>query len=193
MAFADFLDLQTAVVEHVRDPSITDVMPRLVKLAEAKLNQALRTRQMMATDTLTIVSGSAALPADFLEAIGLFDASGKEYIQQPVHMVREGRNNGFYAVENGTLLVNSDGDLRLDYYATLPTLTASMTASNWLLQAFPHVYLYAVGLEAAKYMRDLEGAQATKALLEMEMSDLAASDAQARYSRARIILPGVTP
>ena len=75
----------------------------------------------------------------------------------------------------------------------LPSLTLSMTANNWLLLRHPSLYLYAVGYEAAKYLRDLELAQATKALLEMEFAEVAAVDASARYSRARIILPGVTP
>lgn len=43
-AFTDFLDLQAAVVEHVRDASIADVFPRLVKLAEVTFNRRLRCR-----------------------------------------------------------------------------------------------------------------------------------------------------
>ena len=43
-AFTDFLDLQTAVIEQVARPDIADVMPRLVKLAEAGINRRLRCR-----------------------------------------------------------------------------------------------------------------------------------------------------
>ncbi|MBP6736054.1 MAG: hypothetical protein KA139_01365 [Rhodobacteraceae bacterium] len=191
--FADYLDLQTAVIEHVANADIADVMPRLVKMAETTFNNRLRVREMMDTITLNVLNGSANLPGDYLEAIGLFDGAGREFIQQPVHMIKEGRDNGFYAITDGFLLVNSDGARRLDYYAALPSLTLSMTANNWLLLRHPSLYLYAVGYEAAKYLRDLELAQATKALLEMEFAEVAAVDASARYSRARIILPGVTP
>lgn len=193
MAFTDYIDLQTAVIEHVSNPTIADVMPRLVKLAEAAFNNRLRCREMMTTAAITVTGGVAPLPADFIDAIGLFSASGREYIEQPVHMVIEGRNNGFYAISGDTLLVNSDGVLSLRYNAKIPSLTTGMTASNWLLQRFPALYLYGVAYEAAKYLRDLELAQATKGLLEMEFTDAYAADERTRYSRARIILPGVTP
>lgn len=193
MAFADYLDLRTAVIEHVANPSIADVFPRLVLLAESSLNRKLRTRDQMARAVLTVVSGTAALPLGFMEAIGLFDARGCEYIQQPVHMIKDGHDTGYYAIEGGNLLVNSDGEKALDYYAALPTLTASQTATNWLLQKHPSLYLYAVGYEAAKYLRDVEGAVTSQQLLDMELADLRAGDFSARYSRARIVIPGVTP
>ncbi len=192
-AFADYLDLQTAVIEQVGNAGIADVMPRLVKMAEVSLNRALRTNDQITTAALTVTAGQATLPTNFLEAIGLFDASGCEYIQQPLHALKDGHSRGFYAISGPLLLCNAPSTASLSYYAALPTLTASMTASNWLLLKFPGAYLYAVGCEAAKYLRDVEGAQASKALLEMELADVRASDAGTRYSRARIVLQGVTP
>jgi hypothetical protein len=193
MAFADYLDLQTAVVEQVANPAIADVMPRLVQLAEARLNRDLRTREMMAQATLTIASGTAALPADFIDAIGLFDAQGREYVQQPVHALKEVHDMGFYAISGASLLCRADGDKVLDYYAKIPTLTASMTATNWLLARYPGLYLYAVSTEAAKYLRNVDEAQAMRALYDMELSEAKAGDAASRYSRARVTIQGVTP
>lgn len=193
MAFADFIDLQTAVIEQVRSPDVADVMPRLVSLTEARLNRELRTRDMMAQATVTIASGTATLPTDFLAAIGLFDSAGVEYHEQPIHALKEGRDLGFYAISGGNILCNSDGAKTLNYYASIPTLTSSMTATNWLLTKFPGVYLYGVSTEAAKYLRDVEGAAALKALYDLELAEAKAADADARYSRARIVLPGVTP
>jgi len=193
MAFTDFIDLQTAVIEQVGRPDIADVMPRLVLLTEARLNRELRTRDQVTETTLTVASGTVALPADFMEAIGMFDADGGEYVQQPIQMMKDGHDRGFYAISGATIICNTDGAKRFSYYAKIPTLTASMTASNWLLQKFPGVYLYGVTFEATKHMRDIEGAQAAKALFDMELKEAAADDFSARYSRARIRLPGVTP
>jgi hypothetical protein len=61
------------------------------------------------------------------------------------------------------------------------------------LQKHPGLYLYGVGMEAAKYLRDVEAAQATSALLDMEYTAAAAQDEQGRYSRARVRVAGVTP
>lgn len=193
MAFTDYIDLQTAVIEQVRSPDIADVMPRLVRLAEARFNRDLRTRDMMAQATVTFASGTAALPADFLAAIGLFDTSGFEYHEQPIHLMKQGHEYGHYAISGANILCNTDGPKTLNYYASIPTITLSMTTTNWLLTKFPGVYLYGVSTEAAKHMRDVEGASAFKALYDMELAEAKAADADARYSRARVTLTGVTP
>jgi hypothetical protein len=91
-AFADFIDLQTAVVEHVRNPSIADVFPRLVKLAEVGFNRRLRCREQISTATVTISGGAGVLPADMAEIIGVYDAAGMEYIAQPLQAVVDERH-----------------------------------------------------------------------------------------------------
>ena len=192
MAFADYLDLRTAVLEHVARPDIADVFPRLVKLAEAALNRRLRLRDMVTDWPVSFSSGLAPIPDDFLEAIGLFDASGREYVQQPLRAVRG--SGAFYAVEGDWLRSQGiQGDCTLQYYAAIPTLTASNTTSNWLLERYPSVYLYAVGLEAAKYIRDVELAQTTRIVLDDEIASVQADDTRARYARARVRVQGMTP
>jgi hypothetical protein len=199
-AFTDALDLRTAVVEHVRRPDITDVWTRLVLLAEVGFNRKLRCREQVTRTTLTLASGSVALPSDFAELIGVYNANGQEYIQQPLQMVKETNPGGmyganaYYAISGNALVSNgASGDRDVEYYAKVPTLSTSLTTSNWLLQKHPGLYLYGVALEAAKYMRDVELAQATKQLLDMEYHDVQADDDNARYSRARIRISGATP
>lgn len=188
----DFIDLRTAVVEHVARPDIVDVFPRLVTLAEAMLNRRIRTRDMVTTQGVTFTSGVASLPVDFIEALGLFDAAGREYIQQPLQAAR--LNGASYAIDGTSLrIAGHSGALTLDYYAQLPTINGPATRSNWLLDKYPSVYIYSVGLEAAKYLRDVDLAQTTKAILDMELADLDADDFRARYSRARVRVQGVTP
>ncbi len=193
MAFTDLLDLQTAVVEHVKRPDIADVFPRLVKLAEVTFNRRLRCREQVTTTTVTITSGSATLPTDFQEVIGVYDSAGNEYIAQPLQELRVSQSAGYYGIAGSTITAKNDGTLTLQYYAKIPTISASVTDSNWLLQKAPGLYLYGVGLEAAKYVRDVDTATATQQLLEMEFAALAAEDAQQRYSRARVRMQGVTP
>lgn len=192
-AFADFLDLQTAVVEHVGNPTIVDVFPRLVKLAEVTFNRRLRCREQISTAQLTLVSGSAALPVDFQEIIAVYDNGGVEYIQQPIQVLKEPQTRGYYGISGGNLVAKIDETLNVDYYAKIPTITDSLTDTNWLLQKHPGLYLYAVGAEAAKWLRDAELAQATLALADMEFMAAAAEDAQQRYSRVRVRTQGVTP
>lgn len=192
-AFADFLDLQTAVVEHVGNPSIADVFPRLVKLAEVTMNRRLRCREQVTTASVVVTGGVGALPSDFQEIIGVYDGAGIEYIAQPLQVLKEAQSRGFYAISGSNIVTKNDETLTLEYYAKVPTITDSLTDTNWLLQKHPGVYLYAVGAEAAKYLKDVELAQATLALADLEFAAAAAEDAQQRYSRARVRVMGVTP
>lgn len=192
-AFNDFIDLQTAVVEHVGNPSIVDVFPRLVKLAEVNMNRRLRCREQISTAQVTLSNGSAALPTDFQEIIAVYDGAGIEYIQQPVQVLKEPQPRGYYGISGGNIVAKIDETLTVEYYAKVPTITDSLTDTNWLLQKAPGLYLYAVGAEAAKYLRDVELAQATMQLADMEFRAVAEEDFAQRYSRARVRVQGNVP
>ena len=187
--FADLLDLRTAVIEQVARPEIADVFPRLVAMAESRLNRSLRLREQISNATVTIASGAGPLPADFGEMIGLFAANGYEYVQQsPQHM------DGYvYSIQGGNIVSpRISGDVTASYYATIPALEA-MTDSNGLLARYPDVYLYAVACEAAKNMRDKEMAGDMSGLLDEAVDTAKADDEAARYSRARVRVAGCTP
>lgn len=174
-AFDDALDLRTAVVEAVGDASIADVWPRLVSLAEARLNRALRTRWQIGEAVLSVVAGVADMPDDYAEAIEL----------------RSGTNvvwTGATGVTIGQVLSGVTGPLALAYYAKLQTLSDSLTATNWLLEQYPDAYLYACAAEAAKHLRDVEGAATFGTLRDEVLADVRADDYAARYATARVHL-----
>lgn len=192
-AFADLLDLQTAVVERVKNPGITDVFPQLVRLAESGFDRKLRCAEQVTTDTVTIASGTAALPTDLQEIIGVYDAAGTEYIAQPLQVLKQVQTRGYFAISGANIVAKNDEDLTIEYYASLPTISGAMTDTNWLLARHPNLYLYGVLLEAAKYLRDADLAASLAPILDMEYQAVAGSDMAYRYSRARVRVAGVTP
>ena len=192
-AYADLLDLQTAVIERVKNVSIADVFPQLVRLAESSFNRRLRCREQMTTDTVTITSGTATLPTDLEEIIGVYDSAGTEYINQPVQSLQQSQSKGYYAISGLNIVAKNDETLTLQYYAKLPTITDSMTDSNWLLQRHPGLYLYGVAFEAAKHLADAELSAAINPILEMEYQAVAAADDSSRYARSRVRVQGPTP
>ncbi len=192
-AFADFLDLRTAVIEEVGNADIADVFPRLTKMAEVEFNRRLRCREQMTETTVTPFEGSVALPSDLLEIISLTQTSGKELIQQPLQAYDKLYDKlYFYAIEGSNLLA-LDAEYTLNYYAEIPTLTSDMTASNWLLQKHPGLYLYGVTSEAEKHLRNVEAAQAAMTLRDMEFAAAYAQDNAERYSRTRVRVMGAAP
>ena len=194
-AFTDLLDLRTQVGEFIGDPAIVDVFPYVVKLAETGLSRVLRCREQIINTTLTFSDGSASLPSDFVEAIGLYDTAGYEYVQQPPQSVRAtGGTSAFYTVLASTIeMTAGDGERTLQYYAKLPHVADSMTDSNWLLQKHPGVYLYAVAMEAARWKKDAALMQAIEPILAAEVNAVNEQDHGERYARARVRVAGPTP
>lgn len=190
--FADQLDLRTAVLETVGRTDISDVFTRLTLMAEAAFSRRLRTRDQMTNTVLTMASGTVPLPPDLQEIIGVYSAAGCEYHMRPV---QDSHGTGrTYSIDGDNMTSGGlSGDLRVDYYAKIPTITAALTDSNWLLQRYPTIYLYGVAFEAAKYIRDKELAADMLALLKDAYLDAEIDDERTRYSRARIRVQGVTP
>lgn len=194
-AFEDYLDLRFAVSEQVNSRSLSDVFPRLVQMAEARLNKELRCNEQITEATLTFTDGVAALPADYLEMISVFGLAGYQMRGSSIATTQlEGTQYSRYSINGGNISIKGySGDRDIIYYAKLPTLTVSASTSNWLLAGSPDVYLYAVSHEAAKFLRDAEQASATDQLLAQSMSLLKVSDDRARWGNATVRVMGVTP
>lgn len=192
--FPGYFDLRIAVADHVKNSNISDVMGRLTQSAEAWLNTKIRAREQITADTATFTSGVAPLPSDYLEMIALYDASGKCALTQGSLQETKYYNTSRYAVDSSSIyLYGVTGSRNIEYYAALPTITSSSSGSNWLLQKYPNVYLYAVGLEAAKFIRDADLTQATLQLLQGAMSDLKIDDERARWGNAAVRIQAQTP
>jgi hypothetical protein len=195
VAFADYIDLRLAVSEHVGNRAISDVFPRLVKLAETTLNKKLRTRKQMTTATLTFASGVAPLPAGCLEIISLFNLHKEPMRATSLADVQfEQSSNTQYAIDGSNVIIYGlTGDREFRYFAALPTLTTSPTTSNWLLADHPHVYLYAVGFEAAKFLRDAELAAMTDQLFSNALDEIKIDDDRARWANGVVRMQAATP
>lgn len=194
-AFVDALDLKTAVGDHVGNRSISDVWPRLVRMAETQLNQRLRTVWQETADTLTFTGGEAPLPADFLEMIDVYGPCGYQMrASMRADSRRPGTSFSRYSIGSGKIYIRGfSGDKDILYYAAIPTISASLSATNWLLERNGDVYLYAVGLQAAKFLKDLELSQATDQLLSFALQALKIDDDRSRWSNAVVRVQGMTP
>lgn len=192
-AFADILDLRTAVVEHVRRSDFVDVFPRLVTLAEVGFNRRLRCHDQVTSEPVVIASGAGSLSCGLLEIIGVYDGAGAEYVAQPLQALQQTQRAGYYAVAGNEILTKNDATLTVQYYAAIPSLAGATATTNWLLRKAPALYLYGVAVEAGKYLRDVDVVQATMPFLEKEYQAIAAFDAGQRFARARVRVAGCTP
>lgn len=194
-AFHDALDLKTAVGDHVGNRQISDVWPRLVKMAEDDLNSKLRVRQMITDATLTFDEGVSPLPLDFLEILHVYGPCGYQMrAGMQADYLRPGSGYNQYQIGPLNITIRGfEGEKDIQYYARIPTLSRSLSACNWLLSQYSNVYLYGVALQAAKYLKDVELALATDQLYAAELANLRIDDERARWSNSVVRVQGMTP
>lgn len=193
-AIANYGELRAALSDHIGHRNVSAVLPRLVQMAESYLNRELRTRYQITYATLTLASGVANLPADFLEMAHLYGLNGFQYRSGPLSTSRSlPTQYSRYSVDGTKIYIDGfSGDRDIAYFAKLPTLTASPN-TNWLLVNYPEVYLYAVGLEAAKYLKDADLLTISKALLEDSLRSVRVDDDRARWSNTTVRVQGINP
>lgn len=214
MAFQDYLDLRTAVLEESANAGLADRFDRFVQLCEARMNQELRTRFQIVHSTLTFVDGYADVPGDLLHPIALYDQSGCEmgavtYSQTGVVPLR-----GQYVIAGDHVVGPAEGVYTFQYYAQITSITdraanatddahisgasgigtvPNLSGTNWVLQRYPAAYLYGVEMEIEKHRRNIEAADATEKLFMREIQAIRRDDGLSRYARARVKAAGVTP
>lgn len=194
-AFADALDLKTAVGDHIGNRSISDAWPRLVQQAETALNQKLRTVWQVTDAALTFANGEAALPSDFLEMMHVYGPCGYQMrAGMRVDSRRPGTSFSTYSIGAGKLYIRGfSGSKDIAYYAAIPTISGSLSATNWLMAQFPDAYLYGVGLQAAKYLKDVELAQATDQLFGFAVQAVKIADERQRWANGIVRVQAQTP
>ena len=195
--FLDYIDLRLGVSEWVDRRDISDILPRFVAAAEVNINGFLRCRQMLVIgSTLTFTAGLAPLPTDFLEVRTIWDATNKIPLEgTSTTQVLQGTSDIYaFAIVNSNVFIDGlTGTRLMDYYQALPTLLTSLTTSNWLLQAAPNLYLYAVCYEVAKWMKDKTLADAAEKLMNDELLTLHQSNARAIYGSTSVRMRSPTP
>ncbi|WP_037460674.1 phage adaptor protein [Sinorhizobium fredii] len=199
MSISDYASLIVDAGEYAGNDKFVHVAPRLIGLAELKLNRGLRVADMEVTDDISLVDGDGTLPADFLEAREVKNATGVPIravsLQQLTssYMDRSGTPAG-YAIVGSTMKVrpSSDEDITVTYYGKIPGLTPA-NPTNWLLTKAADVYLYALVNEIAIWAKDVDGAQAAQQLLMLALSGINIGDERARWGNAQVVVGGVTP
>lgn len=187
-AYADYTDLRIAVAERVGNRDISDVLDRFTLAAEAWFNREVRCQDQIKSATITFTDGTAPVPSDCIEVVRLLDANASPMATS------YGSASGDYFVAGSSLtLANADGPRAIEYYAALPSLTTSLTASNWLLQKSPDLYEGMVSLQAAKWLKDAELATALSTVVASEVSSLKWADVRSRYGASPIRRVGYGP
>ncbi len=194
-AIANYGNLREALSDYIGHRNISAVLTRLVRMAESFLNRELRTRFQITTTPLTLAGGAVALPSDFLEMAHVYGTNGYQYRSGPLSdSMRTTSQYSRYSVDGTNVNINGySGDRTVTYFASLPTLTTGNATTNWLLTRYPDVYLYAVGVEAAKHLKDADLLALSKEMLADSMRSVRIDDERARWSNTTVRVASISP
>lgn len=173
MAISTYANLQTSIATWLERADLGAVIPDFITLFEAHANRELRTRQMENSTSLTTVSGSAALPSDYLNWRSVTWAgntsSELEYVTPTYLRARYPSTDSgvptIFTIEGSNFValpVDDSTGFTFRYYQKIPVLSDANT-TNWLLTAHPDVYLFGSLVEAHAYIPDAEKALLWKA------------------------------
>lgn len=178
MAVTSYATLKTGIADWMARSDLTSYLDDFIDNLEARLNYGtgpgapfpsapLRTRDMITSSDLTLSSGSAALPATFLEAKRVtaktdprtkLEYASPDWLDE-IYPSTTASDPAFYTILGSNLIVRpvTTSAIELQFYRTIPALSDANT-TNWLLTASPNAYLYGCLHEASLFVRNLEAA-----------------------------------
>lgn len=184
-AVKSFIDLSTAMFNHGQQ----NMVP-------------LRTREMLASATLTPTNGVVTLPADYLQYRGVVSNASPirdlQYVAPDFANVQfadgaAGLSTSFTIVGNSLKVYPISGsDVILSYFQAISDLSDTNT-SNWLLAKQPNLYLHAGLLQLAMYTKDNDLFQRSAALIQSVIDGLTVEETLANYARTGSRMRMVTP
>lgn len=165
-----YATLQADVADYLHRADLTTKLAVFVARAEATLFRELQIKDMALSVTGTTTGEYATLPSDFGSVSRLTATVGDaEYnldYKSPDYSTTLSYPNA-YALENNQIRIfgSSTGQAYTLYYTPKLTALSDTNTTNWLLDNAPDLYLYAVALEGAKYIRDTAQVQALTQLV----------------------------
>lgn len=162
MAISTYAELQTAVANWLHRSDLTALIPDFILLGEKRLLRDLRCKEMETALSVTIASGVAALPSDYIELKNAYvDGSPTQNLERtsvvdiyhnyptrssdkkPTRIAREGSNFIFGPYPDSAYTIKGI------YYAYPTTI---QTSDNAVFTAHPDIYLWAALIEAEPYI-----------------------------------------
>jgi hypothetical protein len=176
MAITTYATLKTAVATRLARSNMTSLIPDFIYHAHSKMMRGdpsinlppLRISDMLTTADLTPSSGSATLPAAYLEMKRIYtnNSTTDPLRYKPPEdwygYVHEGEAGTpkFYTIEGTTLKIapHNTTTIKILYYAALTQMSADADYNAVITNA-PHVYLFGALGEAYDHIRQHERAQ----------------------------------
>jgi hypothetical protein len=201
MSITNYTDLQAAIANWLARGDLAANIPDFIAIFEAVANRRLRVRQQESAASLTPASGVAALPADYLawRRVTWTGSTHREleYVHPSyLHALYPTAPAGLprlFTIEGATLTVapSDDSALTFDYFQKIPALSNASPA-NWLIAAYPDLYLFGALAEAHGFVKDTDSLTLWASRRNELFDEIERLDAKTR-GPAGIRVMGATP
>lgn len=193
MSIATYSELKTAIASWRSRVDLTSQLSDFVTVAESRINRKLRTRWQETALASTAIDSSyqVAVPAGCvgIKSLWLDRSPTWRLHQKTLENVLENQFGGdasMFAWSGSNWLFDGVGSVKGVYYVAVPSLSDS-SPTNWLLTAYPDVYLWASLEQACIYLRDIEGATGYASLANNAMDELNSNSQADQVSGGKLI------
>lgn len=178
-------------IEVIESHVIRDDAPitSFIRRAETNLRPIAKHYLAEKVVTVPVVDGIVELPDDFQEMRQISGTMRYKPVS-PTSSTLFGGECGYYRIGDVISIVGqADATVELIYFAAFEDL--SETASNWLFERFPNVYISAVLKAFYQWERDAEGVQIESQALQEALALVAEDDKRGRQT-GTIVMGGGT-
>lgn len=192
MALTTYTELTASVADWLDRTDLTSQIVDFITLAEKKVYRVLRVRDMETALNVTMASGVAALPADFLELkFAYIDGSpAKSLTRKTIHDIYEKYPNRSSQAKPDYIANNvdnfefapfpdSDYVVKGTYWARPDALSGS-NETNFLITNYPDLILYGSLIEAVGLTGDIQRLTEWAAKYDSVLSDIKMEEKQQR-------------
>jgi hypothetical protein len=200
-----YSELQTEIARILNRDDVDDTCTSAIGYAENMFNRTLFVPEREEVSTTTTADSTLAVPTDFWGVKSLAISADPLVVLEPLDysLLRTTYPSStataqprHYSTRAGSEIIlgpTSDASYTylLAYWQTIPALSSAIT-SNWLLVAYPDLYVWSGVMFAYQELRDPEGYAATAgAVGDMLQQIVKAGNRKAFFpTRRRTMLPG---
>lgn len=189
----NWTELKASLAEWLNRSDLTSKIPEFIALAERRFNRVIVAPERETTTTASLAVEALSLPTDFWQLRSIYlDTDPRQKLEQVTLAVLRSeyadQTTGkprVFAIADGQFIFGPAPDatytVEIVYTATIAPLDGT-TATNWLLDKHPDIYLYGSLLAAEAYVWNDERLPVWKNALDEALGELAGVSNRQRYS-----------
>ncbi len=196
MSISTYSELVTAVTRHAFRSDLTSDIPNFIELCEADMQVRLKNVDFEDTATLTVTTGTSALPSDYRGMRNVYwDGDYNRALQYLTPdkfdgLVLTSNLPNYYTIK-GTNIVfatSLSGSAVLNYMASFTGLSVS-NATNAIITKYPDAYLHGTMMQLFVFARDAANAQVRQAAYEQAIDRIVKDNNQRKYGASLQVRP----